>query len=289
MSSLKQRRGIIFIITVMVVSLLCFLGISKKVVVAKVEWEVLKDIILDESPKDIAMTSDDSTAYILSNNEVLIFSFQEDKVVDRIPIKEKFSKIALSNSEDKLFLLDAKSKRLTAILIEQIHDIEIGKSPIIGDPNAPVNVVVFFDFQCPHCANTYSLLEQLHEKYPKDIKLITKHFPLRSHKFARKAAIASLAASKQKKYREISDIFFQNFRKLNDETIKQYSEEIGLDMEEFNKALNDTSLDDIVNFDVKQGIQLKVQGVPTIFINGRRVKNRSLDAMSEMIEKELTE
>ncbi|MCD4723046.1 MAG: DsbA family protein [Desulfobacula sp.] len=125
------------------------------------------------------------------------------------------------------------------------------------------------------------------EKYPNDANLVIKHYPLRIHKAARKSAVAALAAANQEKYREISKIFFQNYNKLNDEKIKFLALETGLDMEKFEKDLKDPSINTKINFDVRLAQKVKVRGVPAIFINGKLVKNRSIDAMSRMIDKEL--
>jgi protein-disulfide isomerase len=113
--------------------------------------------------------------------------------------------------------------------------------------------------------------------------------PLKMHKFAVKAALAALAAAKQGKYSEISKVFLKNYKKLNNETIIKYAEETGLDMQNFNKDYNDPSLKKIVGQDIALGKQVKVRGVPALFINGRPVKMRSLSALSQMVEQELKE
>ena len=107
------------------------------------------------------------------------------------------------------------------------------------------------------------------------------------HKMARKAAIAALAAARQGKYREISEVFFKNFNQLNDEKIKSLAMKTGLDMRKFEKDIKDPAINNNINFDILLSHKVKVRGVPTIFINGKLVKNRSITAMSRMIDKEL--
>lgn len=109
------------------------------------------------------------------------------------------------------------------------------------------------------------------------------------HKAARKAAIAALAAANQGKYHEISKIFLENFRKLNDESIKKYAEQTGLDMQIFESDSKNPVLNSIITRDLTIGSQVKVRGVPTIFINGKRSNKKSLENLTEMIEKELEE
>ena len=73
------------------------------------------------------------------------------------------------------------------------------------------------------------------EKYPKEVKLVYKNFPLVGHKFARKAATAALAAHEQGKFWEFHDNLFKNYRNLDDAKIQEIAEELGLDMERFTR------------------------------------------------------
>ena len=115
--------------------------------VAKTEWEMLKSVPLDAQPLDITLSTDGTTAYILSEKNIMIFSTRQNKVTDTIPLKEAFSKIALSPDGNRLFLTGSQSKQLSIVKISQIYDMQIDKSPVIGSPNAKVNVVAFVDYQ----------------------------------------------------------------------------------------------------------------------------------------------
>ena len=114
---------------------------------SKIEWEVLDNISLRCEPTDIAISDDGATAYILCENSIKLFSMRENKVSDSIPLKGDFSNIALSPDGKKLFLTDSDKKQISVIQVSQVYDIEIGKSPIIGDKNAPVTVFAFLDYQ----------------------------------------------------------------------------------------------------------------------------------------------
>ena len=107
------------------------------------------------------------------------------------------------------------------------------------------------------------------------------------HPFAEKASIAALAAARQNKYQELTRVLLDNYNKLNDETIKKHAEGIGLDMEKFNEASNDLSLKRHIQEDIQMGSSVKVRGVPALFINGRVVKERSIQGFSQMVEQEL--
>ena len=108
------------------------------------------------------------------------------------------------------------------------------------------------------------------------------------HKFAEKASIAALASAKQNKYQELTKALLADFKKLNNETIKKLAEANGLDMEKFNKDIKDPELKKQVQKDMKLGSFVGVRGVPALYINGRLVKDRSLQGFSRMVEQELT-
>jgi len=116
-------------------------------VFAKVEWEILKNITLDDSPRDMAITGDGKTAYILCSKSVQIFSTRGNKVTGTIPLKDDFSQIAISPDGEKLFLTKTTGKEISIIQVSQVYDITIGNSPIIGKAGAPVTVFAFLDYQ----------------------------------------------------------------------------------------------------------------------------------------------
>jgi protein-disulfide isomerase len=131
------------------------------------------------------------------------------------------------------------------------------------------------------------LLEQVLEKYPDDVKIVFKNFPLRNHKFAMKAATAALAAERQGKFWEFHDLLFKNYNKLNDQKIREIALKLGLDQTEFEKKMKDPKITAMIRQDVREGAQAGVRGTPTIFINGRRLNNRSLKGLQAAIDKEL--
>jgi protein-disulfide isomerase len=125
------------------------------------------------------------------------------------------------------------------------------------------------------------------DKYPQEIKLVLKNFPLPMHPFARMAAAAALAANNQGKYWEFSQKLFENFSSLNDVKIQDIAMELGLDMEKFNRDLTDASVQHLIDRDISDGEKASVQGTPTIFVNGKALKNRRPNEFQEMIEAEL--
>jgi protein-disulfide isomerase len=125
------------------------------------------------------------------------------------------------------------------------------------------------------------------ERYPKEMKLVFKNFPLRNHKFAWPAALAALAANKQGKFWELHDQLYENYNRLSDQKIREIAQQVGLDLEKFDKDMKDPELKAIVERDFQEGARAGVRGIPTIFVNGRQLKNRSFQGFQAAIEKEL--
>jgi protein-disulfide isomerase len=125
------------------------------------------------------------------------------------------------------------------------------------------------------------------EKYPDNVKLVFKDFPLRNHKFARKAATAALAAEKQGKFWEYHDQLFDNYNKLNDKKLQELASRVGLNIEKFEKDFKDPNIQAKINQSIQDGKKAGVRGTPTLFVNGKRLKQRSLQGFSMAIEKEL--
>jgi protein-disulfide isomerase len=131
------------------------------------------------------------------------------------------------------------------------------------------------------------VLEQLLEKYPDQVKLIFLSFPLRNHRFAKKAAVAAFAAKKQGKFWEYHDRLFANLDSIDDQKFLEIARELGLDMERFEKDINDLKIVARINQDIRLGAYLEVRATPTVFINGRVSKGRTLEALQADVEQEL--
>jgi DNA-binding beta-propeller fold protein YncE len=112
-----------------------------------VEWEILKNITLEDTPRDIAISKDGSSAFILCSKGIQIYSTRTNTVTGNIPLKDGFSKITISPDGEKLFLTKARGKEISIIRISQVYDIPIGNSPVIGKKGAPVTFFAFLDYQ----------------------------------------------------------------------------------------------------------------------------------------------
>lgn len=140
-----------------------------------------------------------------------------------------------------------------------------------GDFNASITLVEFSDFECPFCERQYQTLKQLLKEYPKEIRLIYKHFPLGFHANAQKAAEASECASEQDSFWEYHDKLFANYQDYSLDNFKQWAKDLDLKAEKFNDCLDSGKYARKVQDDAKEGQQVGVNGTPATFINGRLI------------------
>ncbi|MFH1316493.1 MAG: thioredoxin domain-containing protein [Candidatus Woesearchaeota archaeon] len=160
-----------------------------------------------------------------------------------------------------------------------------------GDPNAPVTIVEFSDYECPFCARFYSqTYGQIDDEYIKTgkAKLVYRDFPLGFHAQAQKAAEAAECAGEQGKYYEMHDKLFEDGVSGGVASFKKYASEIGLDNEAFNTCLDSGEMADEVNKDFQDGQKAGVTGTPAFFINGKLIVGaQPFSAFKQAIDAEL--
>jgi protein-disulfide isomerase len=254
---------------------------------ADVEWNIKKQLSLDVAPIDVASSSNGQWIYVLASGEILVYSVSEDKVVNRIPVDKSFDRIAHSALDNTLIVMSSSGKTLKLIQLDIVYKFDLAGLSFKGLEKAPVTIAVFSDYQWPYCARLEPELQQLLEKNPKDVKLVFKNFPLPMHQFAKKASIAALAANRQGKFWEYHHKLFEAGSSLSEAKIQDIAKELGLDLEKFNKDLKDPAIENLINRDTKDGVQADVKGTPTIFVNGKLLKNRSIEGFQQMIDAEL--
>ncbi|MBC8432827.1 MAG: thioredoxin domain-containing protein [Desulfobacterales bacterium] len=131
------------------------------------------------------------------------------------------------------------------------------------------------------------LFEQVLKNNPEKVKLVFKNFPLRNHQYAAKAAMGALAADVQGKFWEFHDRLFADFNHINDQKIKDIARELGYKTAEFEKQMADPGILSRIRQDVQDGTAAGVRGTPTVFINGKQLRSRTLKGFQDLIDKEL--
>ena len=169
---------------------------------------------------------------------------------------------------------------------DKVYDIPIAGAPVKGAKAAPVTIVEFADFQCPPCAQSRTLVKQVLDAYPKDVRFVYKQYPLTSiHHNAMNAAKAALAAEKQGKFWEMHEVLYANQSALGVDKLTEYAGTVGLDVPRWVKDFSSADVRERVASDVRDGQAADVDSTPTFFVNGKRMPNeRSLDAFKTMIE-----
>lgn len=170
-----------------------------------------------------------------------------------------------------------------------VQSISADDDPANGPANAPVTVVMFNDFQCSACSATHPVLKQVLESYGSKIRFVVRDFPIESlHNNAFRAALAANAANAQGKFFEYTDILYNHQDSLDDVSLKKYAADLGLNAKQFEIDLNSEKAVAKVRKDMADGESYGVNGTPTIFVNGVRVRTLSAEAFRNAIDRALT-
>lgn len=167
----------------------------------------------------------------------------------------------------------------------KVYSLSAGDSPTKGPADAKVLIVEFSDYQCPFCSQAEPLVEQVLQAYPKDVKRVYKQFPLTSiHPNALPAAKAAVAAGKQGKFWEMHAKLFGNQRELSPENYEKWAGEIGLNLDKFKKDMASPDVQAQIDKDGQEARTADVTGTPTIFVNGKRLQQRSMEGFKAVID-----
>jgi protein-disulfide isomerase len=149
-------------------------------------------------------------------------------------------------------------------------------SHVRGQPNAPVTLEEFGDFQCPPCGVLAGPIKQIEHDYQPRLRVIFHHFPLITHQHAREAAWAAEAAGLQGHFWEMHDLLYREqsvWSKASDvrPLFNDYAGILGLNIDRFKKDMESDKVKTRVDLDQHKGAELGLQNTPTIFINNRVV------------------
>ncbi len=164
----------------------------------------------------------------------------------------------------------------------QVFRVSLDDDPVKGNPDAPVTVVEFSDFQCPFCSRFFQqTLPLIEENYidTGKIKFVYRDFPLDSiHPNARPAHIAAECADEQGKFWEYHDLLFQEQAKWQgldssklQKILTKYAANLGLQGASFESCMQSQEIADEVNADFLQAAQYGATGTPTFFIGNEKI------------------
>ncbi|MDX2052494.1 MAG: thioredoxin domain-containing protein [Polyangiaceae bacterium] len=172
--------------------------------------------------------------------------------------------------------------------------VPIGKrDPILGNPDAPITIVVFSDYQCPFCARVQPTLSEVKERYPNTVRWVIKNLPLPFHEHAHDAAAMAQAVYERlgtSAFERYSAKLYTENQNLSPENLKAWAEELGMAQQEAEAAQNAPEYGAKVVGDAAVAEHVGLSGTPAFLINGRRlVGAQPLSAFSEIIDRELAE
>jgi len=188
-------------------------------------------------------------------------------------------KIIIRNAEDVIGSLQTQqsTQRSLSTNSPSIISISLDDDPVKGNPDAPITIVEFSDFQCPFCAKFHSTtLPQLEANYIDSgkVKFVYRDFPIQSiHPNAVPAAFAAECADEQGMFWEYHDLVFENQKKWQGlsgsvmiDTFEQYALELGLNTSDFNTCFESGKYVDEVTKDLQDGASYGITGTPGFFI-----------------------
>ncbi|HTY07696.1 MAG TPA: thioredoxin domain-containing protein [Candidatus Edwardsbacteria bacterium] len=174
--------------------------------------------------------------------------------------------------------------------LRRIPNVNVGRLPPQGSPDAKVKIVEFGDFQCPYCKQwndtTYPALQQ---KYGDKIVLYFREYPLSSiHPQAMDGAVTAECANDQGKFWEMHDAMYKTQDTIGVQNSRTLGGTLGLDTKKFNDCLANNPFQAQINGDILDGVAYGVAGTPTFFINGVRLLGAlPLERFTAVIDSEL--
>jgi protein-disulfide isomerase len=143
-------------------------------------------------------------------------------------------------------------------------------APVMGPPEAPVELVMFACIRCPFCGRmTLELEEQVQGELAGKVRWYVKLFPLKGHPGAVESALAALAAHDQGKFWPFVHLAYDRFGAFSVEKLGPWAEEVGLDMAAYQQTMDDPMTRERLVASKREGIHYGVRATPTLFINGR--------------------
>ncbi len=149
--------------------------------------------------------------------------------------------------------------------------VDPGRDHARGNPDAPAVLVVYGDYECPYSRRAAQEIGLVRRRFDEGRLLVAfRQFPLDKHPHARAAAEAAEAAARQGRFWEMHDALYAHSRALEDDDLRAYAADIGLDVERFEDDLAGGAPAARVEEDLASGAASGVHGTPTLFVNGRR-------------------
>jgi len=155
-----------------------------------------------------------------------------------------------------------------------------------GPDDAPVTLVEYGDYECPHCARAHPIVQEVRRRMGHRLRFVFRNFPLaEAHPHSMHAAEAAEAAAVQGKFWEMHDHLFEHQVALRDVDLIRYAKLLGLDARRVEEEITANTYAERVRQDFRSGVRSGVNGTPTFFVNGARHDGSwDLDVLLEVLE-----
>ncbi|MFQ5653260.1 MAG: thioredoxin domain-containing protein [Planctomycetota bacterium] len=250
-------------------------GLSRRALLEKDAWSKARDV-----------SEKDARAFYDGNRERVVGAFDD--------IEEQILEYLRQQERHRVELELAQALRVAAdvrVLLKEpeppVHIIDTDGCPSKGRDDAPVTVVKLTDFQCARCAEVYRHLHEILARYPETVRLVMRNYPLQTaHEHAHEAALAAEAARIQGSYWEYVEALFRKQESLSPRMLEEQAERLGLDMERFRRDRKGDGCMSRVLEDLAEGQRLGVSRTPSVYVNGRRVDDKSREGLWRAVERE---
>jgi protein-disulfide isomerase len=157
---------------------------------------------------------------------------------------------------------------------------------VLGPEHAPVTIVEYGDFECPHCKQAAGAMKLLLARFEQRVRFGFRHFPLEEvHPLALRAAEVAECAGAQGKFWQMHDLLFEKQQSLELSQLRDYAQSLDLDMARFTAELDDEVYLQRVREHQQSGRASGVRATPGFFLNGRILDvSYGLGALSEAVE-----
>lgn len=168
-------------------------------------------------------------------------------------------------------------------------DIPTEGHPSLGPTDAPVTILEFSDFECPHCARSGEILHKIYLEFDGKVRIVFRQYPLwMIHPQSPKAAEAALCAYRQGKFWEMHNLLFAEQDSLDPEGLKKKASQLNLDRKAFDECLDSGACSNDVDRDLIDGSRAGVSGTPAFFVNGRPLEVKlSYESIRALVVEEL--
>jgi protein-disulfide isomerase len=262
---------------------------EKKLVELELEARKLKDLealIKVEIVDKIETPTAKDVAQFYMDNKDEIGDTPLELLNDRI-VQYLISEARESRSE--AFVAELRIKYPVKSLLPQ-YRLDVGThGPSKGPKDARVTIVEYADFECPFCSQTAKTVLAVQKKYPKDVRVVFRHFPLSFHENAMPAAVATRCAQYQDKFWAMHDEMFARSESLNETEIMKAATDLGLDLALFKACLSNEKEGAAVQAEMDEGSAFGVEGTPAFFVNGIPLGGaQPFEAFEALVQSELS-